>query len=330
MKSPISQRWRSIIGALVLACWLAQGVAAPAVASPRRERILKLPEDKAMAREADLQDREGRFVEAAALFRKAFHLPPHRPIFLYRAGRALFMAGQVPEALEVFYYVQAHEHLPKALRAQVELEIGELSGLQASRLLRIPPRPGKKPTKVADKPKQAPEPTVPSPTPIAAPPVALPTPPTPVAAPQEPTPTVPPVVVQAPKASLPPPRLEETPHVAAPRRSEPWHVTGTIVLCAASAAAIAGIGMAAHASSLASDLDTTHLVGSDVFDLSRTTKQEAVDGTNRVRHWYNGALGSGLAAMIGVGVGAWLLSGDDPDTQPEQVTLLSLLTPRSR
>jgi len=88
----------------------------------------------------------------------------------------------------------------------------------------------------------------------------------------------------------------------------------TVSFVVAGLAVATGVVFAVSANGRERDLARNHLAGSDVFDLTRIAKPEAVSATNEAIARWNGAMVAGLVGLAATGTGAWLWSDDAPKT----------------
>lgn len=292
------------------------------VAASRRPARCADAASRATASQADALDREGKFQQAAELFRQAWQACPAKAGYLYRAGHALWMAGDPQAALATLRAAVAVPGVPKAVRFQAGLEIAHLQALGGKA-----PAASKSPVAVAKPeppPKTVPAVAAPKPPPIVKPQPApqpaakAPEPAAPVAAPAAPTPEAPPPA----EAVTPPPPASETPvAVAAPVRSAPLTLpaapperrtrVGIAGFVVASVAALAALYFAGKAVDRQESLNQSKLPDSDAFDLTRIGKPDAVTRSNAVLDWWNAALGAAVVGVGGAATGAWFLR--DPD-----------------
>ncbi len=259
-------------------------------------------------------DREGDFAHAAELFRRAWQACPTKAGYLYRAGHALWMAGQPEAALETLRETIALPRAPKEVRFQAELEIAHLRalGFKAPPVAQLPVKP-------AAKAEPAPRPT-----PVVAakpPPVAKPVdPPKPAVAPPAPaTPVVAPAAAppQAPPSSVvvaPAPHTFESPlaePLLPPPPPERHTGVGIAAFVVAGVAALATLYLAGKAVDRQEALNQSKLPDSDTFDLTRIGKPDAVTRSNAVLDWWNAALGTGVLGIGAAATGAWLVREPD-------------------
>ena len=274
--------------------------AAPALAKPQPTP------DAAIAAEAQLREAQGQFSAAAERFHDAFLARP-LPDYLYRAGRAHWLASQPQDAIAAFERLLKLPKLPPQLKKQALLELAQLQIVQGKR---PPPEPVKPPPPVVKPPPPPvakPVPPPPKPPPVAvAPPAAA----TPVTAPAPAKPVV--VDVPRPKLVITPTAPTEQALPAKPPEEPPSKALGIASLVVAGIAAAVTVGLLVHANTLQDRLDTHHLVASDAFDLTLTSKADAVTDTNRIAHWHNGALATGALAVVGVAGGLLWLTDDEP------------------
>ncbi|MBM4343124.1 MAG: hypothetical protein FJ100_07070 [Deltaproteobacteria bacterium] len=306
-------------GWALCALWCAAhlvGSAPASAAAPPRSRCADAA-SRATARTADALDRDGKFAQAADLFRKAWQACPVKAGYLYRAGHALWMAGDAEAALATLRATAALRRVPKEVRFQTELEIAHLQalGIQAP-----PPSKAAPPAKPEPPSKPAPvvvaKPLPPKPPVAPRPAVAPPSPPTPVAAPAPPTPEAAPspiAVVPDPPAAAPEPSSTPMPPPPPERHTR----VGVAAFVVAGVAAIAALYFAGKAVDRQDALNQSKLPDSDAFDLTRIGKPAAVIRSNAVLDWWNAALGSAVFGIGAAATGAWLVR--DPDDASKAV-----------
>ncbi len=279
----------------------------PAMVAPPRVQIAPKAAD-AVAAEADRLDRQGRFSDAAARFHDAHLLKP-LPLYLYRAARAEWLAGQPKLAISSLERLIKMRRLPLWLKNQARLELGQLQTVTGVR----PVDPPKPPPPIVRPPPAA----VTKPVPVKPVPAA-------VAPPAAPAPTAPPTLAKSVVVDVPRPKLVITPAppLAVPPLSAPPQAPsktlGISALVIAGVATIAAVALGAHVTTLQQRLDTQRLGDTDVFDLTRITKPRAVSETNAIGHWWTGVIMTGILAGVGVVTGAAVLTDETPSERPQE------------
>ncbi|MSQ82361.1 MAG: hypothetical protein EXR77_05510 [Myxococcales bacterium] len=271
---------------------------------------------RATGRAADLLDRGGEFAAAAEQFRQAYEQCPWKAGYLYRAGRALWMAGEQERALATWRRVLELSWAGKSLKFQAGLEISQLSAQRSTHRPALPERavpstvkPTPPPAVV--KPSVPPAPLKPVPPPLAATPtVAPPKPVTEITAPAvPPPPDVPRILKIDTRPPDPQPELKPPPTAPEPERHTAAAVVAFVV---AGVAMVAALYFASRATDRADALNSAKLPQSETFNLIRIDKSQAVIRSNAVVDWWNAALASGMLGATGITTGAWLISDPDP------------------
>lgn len=154
MKPSCCLRWHDVVARFVLATCFATGPAlGPTHALAAARADAKADPGKTLADEAAALFKDGKYLQAAELFERAFALAPDRIVRLRNAGRAFEEAGRLEHARHLFQrYVELAK--PGTDRSEVRERLARLEARLAATKA---PVAAETPAKVADTPRSAAE-----------------------------------------------------------------------------------------------------------------------------------------------------------------------------